>query len=271
MRSTVGRSIVLLFMLAVCILWVHCGKDKSSGPDDKVSNTDFVAKESFRFAVDAEDHTGLSLEGINGNVTITGLSGADSVIVAGEKRVGSESMQDAEEHLQDLQVNVWGVQGVVFVKTTQPDQTQGRAYVVDYDITLPKSLQVLVINVNGAVTIDSINSFISVQNVNGPVTLEEIFGSVSVQLVNGQIQAEVTLPQAGLITMSAVNGGIELAVPQNTSAEFSASVENGIISMSNLVLQDLRSTPNSLTGTLGDGQGTISLTTVNGSISVWGF
>jgi len=91
-----------------------------------------------------------------------------------------------------------------------------------------------------------------------------------VQLVNGQIQAKVTLPTDGVIAMSTVNGGINLNIPQSTSAEFSASVVNGTIS-TDLILINLVSTPTSLTGTLGTGEGTIALSTVNGSISVWGF
>jgi len=48
-------------------------------------------------------------------------------------------------------------------------------------------------------------------------------------------------------------------------------VTNGTIRLSNLVLSNSVSTPGSLTGILGSGQGTISLTTVNGGIYVTGF
>ncbi len=270
MRGNVSRFI-LLATLTVCVFCVRCGKDKSVGPGDDVRNTDFVATESFYFKLNSDDHLRLRLEGINGNVSIIGLSQSDSVVVAGEKRVGSESLQDAEAHLQELGVSVQDLTSEVFVKTTQPDETQGRSYVVNYAVVLPKEFEVLVTNVNGAVIIDSINNSISVQNVNGQVTLDEVFGSVFVSLVNGQIQAEVTLPTDGTIDMATVNGGIDLDIPQSTSAEFSATVVNGMISMFDLVLQNLVSTPNSLTGTLGDGQGAISLSTVNGTISVHGF
>ncbi len=258
-------------MLASCILLVHCGKEKSTRSDNNVIDTDFVARESFHFAVEAEGHTQLRLQGINGNITITALSGVDSVIVAGERRVGSESMQDAEDHLQNLQVNVSDLYGEVYVNTIQPDETEGRSYAVDYNITLPQTLDVVISNVNGAVTIDSVNGSVSVQNVNGQVVLNDVFGSVSVSLVNGQIEADVTLPTGGTIGMATVNGGIGLDIPQSTSADFSASVVNGTISISGLVLTDLVSTPYSLTGTLGDGEGTIGLSTTNGSISVSGF
>jgi hypothetical protein len=270
MKNTVSKCVVLI-LLIVCLPCIHCGRDNPVDSDGIVRNTDFVASESFSFGVQVTDHTQLRLEGINGNVTITALSGADSVIVTGEKRVGSESMQDAEDHLQELDVSVTDALNEVFVKTTQPDQSHGRSYVVDYSIALPQNLVVVIINVNGGVTIDSVNSSVSVVNVNGQVVLNEIFGNVSVSLVNGQIQAEVTLPTGGTIGMSTVNGGIDLDIPQSTSAGFSAIVVNGTISISDLVLTGLVSTPTSLTGTLGTGQGTISLNTVNGSISVAGF
>jgi hypothetical protein len=262
---------VLLVLLALCFCFLGCSSDKSSGPEENVSNTDFVAKASFYYGVEVTDHTRLRLEGINGNVTVTALTEADSVIIKGEKRVGSESMQDAEAHLQELEVSVREIAGEVYVKTNQPDQTYGRSYAVDYNITLPQDLEVVVTNVNGAVDIDSVNGYVSVVNVNGQVDLDDIIGSVSVSLVNGQINAGVTPTKGGVISMATVNGGINLDIPQYTSAEFSATVVNGTITISDLVLTGIVSTPTSLTGTLGTGEGTITLGTVNGSISVSGF
>ncbi|MGB2989370.1 MAG: hypothetical protein WBC98_05380, partial [Candidatus Zixiibacteriota bacterium] len=64
---------------------------------------------------------------------------------------------------------------------------------------------------------------------------------------------------------------IELDIPQNTSAEFSATVVTGTISISDLILQNQVSTPGSLSGTVGSGEGTISLNVVTGSVSVKGF
>lgn len=270
MKRIFSKFIVLV-LLAACISWIYCGKDSPTDSNGNVKNTDFVAADSFSFEVEIEDHMRLSLEGVNGNITITGFSEASSVLIWGEKRVGSESTQDAEEHLNELDVKVTDMQSEVSVKTIQPDQTYDRSYVVDYNITLPQNLQVVVANVNGTVSIDSISNSVTVANVNGQITMDEIFGSTSVELFNGQIQAEVTLPTDGTIALSTTNGGIVLAIPVNTSAEFAATAVNGTISMPDHILKNVTSTSNSLTGTLGDGQGTISLSTVNGSISVSGF
>ena len=92
-----------------------------------------------------------------------------------------------------------------------------------------------------------------------------------IDLVAGTIEGEVTLPLNGAIDMKTVTGDINLVIPVNTSAEFSAAVNIGSISDSNLVLQNEVRTATFLSGTLGSGQGTITLETeVIGNISVSG-
>jgi hypothetical protein len=270
MKSTFKKFITVV-ILTTCIIWIDCGKDNPVDSNDTVANTDFVAEKSFSFQVGVEDHSQLRLEAINGNIAITGIWDSDSVLITGKKRVGSESIEDAEEHLINLEVRVQDLGNEIFVKTIQPEKTYGRDYVVNYTMTLPKDLKVLASSVNGSVAIDSINDDVTISNVNGLITLDEIFGNAFVTLTNGEIDGEVILPLNGTITMTMVNGNIDLHIPANTSAEFSAAVTNGNIKISNLYLKDQTHSPTSLEGTLGEGQGTISLITVNGNISVWGF
>ena len=90
------------------------------------------------------------------------------------------------------------------------------------------------------------------------------------ELVNGRIDANATVPGGGSIELRLTNGNIELEIPRNTSAEFSARVGNGTITLSNLALGNQRRTPTSVEGTLGGGNGAILLTTVNGPIAVRG-
>ncbi len=265
------NKIIALTLAAACIFSIHCGEDGPTDSGDNVHNTDYVARETFAYKVPLAAQSTLRLEAINGNVDVTGVSQADSVVIAGEKRVGSDSMADAEEHLEQLDVQVQDSATEIFVETVQPEETHGRSYVVDYAVTLPPDFQVVIGNVNGSVTVDSIADLVSVNNVNGLVALDEISGSVYVILVNGQIESEVTLPLNGTITMATANGVIELQIPESTSAEFSASVGNGTISVSNLNFTNQVSSSNTLSGTLGQGQGTITLSAGNGNIIVSGF
>ncbi len=262
------KALILIF---VCIFMADCGSDDNpTGSGDNVRTTDYVAKESFSHTVAVSKHTQFRIEGINGNISINGVSDSDTIVITGEKRVGSESVADAEEHLQYLEVTVQDLANEVYVKTTQPQKSYGRNYTVDYTVTLPKDLSVNAININGAVTIVTIDNSISADNINGTVIVKEINGNVSVNLINGGIEGEVTLPLNGIINMTLVNGDIELAVPQSTSAVLYAQVVNGTIGISGLDLRNETVSQNSLRGTLGNGQGTLSLSTVNGTIYLSG-
>ena len=90
-------------------------------------------------------------------------------------------------------------------------------------------------------------------------------------VVNGNINARVLLPPQGTCSLNTVNGGIDLQIPRDTSAEFSASLANGTISLTDLVLQNAVSSRTSMRGKLGEGAGRITLQTVNGDIRARGF
>ncbi len=183
----------------------------------------------------------------------------------------SDSYDDADAHLENLEVLIHDKIDEISIETDQPTVTYGRDYKVNYNIIIPDGWKVEVGNVNGTVQIDSINNDVNVELVNGDVVLNEIVGSVRVGVTNGTIYGKIRLPIGGVCNIEAVNGQIQLNIPRTTSANFDAKVTNGIINVSNLVLQNMVSSRNMVSGILGSGQATIHLETVNGTISVNGF
>jgi hypothetical protein len=270
MKETLKRLIVPLVLFTLLVV-LGCGDDGGTGVDDCVDNTNFSAEADFRYAVEVAAQNHLDLDGINGSITISGLSEADSVIVSGTRRVRSESTEDAEEHLELLAVDITDLQGEVRVSTRQPSPSHCRSYEVDYEITLPEDFEVSIEHINGSILIDSIEDDVVVVNVNGNLSLDDIAGSATAMIVNGQIDAMLTLPPAGTVDLFLTNGGISLGIPQSTSATFSAGVTNGNITVTNLTLADEVITATSHTGTLGGGDGDISLLVTNGNIAVTGF
>jgi len=278
-RSESRNYPIFLYLLTFIIL-TSCG---GGGGDFNVNfpplspippgtNTDFEAMETFSAEVPVVNQTQFNLTGIEGEVNITGISGATSVMISAIKRVQSESIEDAEARLQALKVNVQDLATEIRVETIQPIDDGGRNYIVDYTIILTNFLEIRVQNTGGIVTLDSINNDVTVINVGGNITLSNILGSALIDLVAGTIEGEVTLPLNGAIDMKTVTGDINLDIPVNTSAEFSAAVNIGSISISNLVLQNEVRTSTFRSGTLGSGQGTITLETeAFGNISVSGF
>ena len=269
-RLSKNAASILLFL--VMGLWALTACDvRVLDSDDNVANTNFSAVEAFAFEIAIKNQTRLNLTAINGPVDVIGVAGATTAKIFGERRVESESAADAQAHLKELEVRVTDRQDEVAVNTIQPDNSHGRNYKVVYHLRLPNTWKFAVDHVNGIVTIDSLRNDVSLKVTNGSVQLREVFGSVNAELVNGQLTGKLWLPVQGTCKMATVNGQILLTIPTTTTAEFSAAVTNGDINLSNLSLNNSVSTPKSLRGKLGNGQGTISLSTVNGNISVSGF
>ena len=262
----------LLWCLALVLTFslLSCDDDSSpSGPD--VVNTDFSASEDFFLRIGIADQSRLRLEAISGSVEITGASGVDSVTIWGERRVESESVADAEEHLQQLSVEMSESGGQIAVWTEQPEQSHGRNYIVEYHAEVPTTWQLAVEQVNGNIAISTTENSVEANLVNGTMRLWDISGSVDGEGINGTIDGKIFLPPSETCTLRITNGTIGLLIPQSTSATFAAQVSVGTIALHNLSLQNQNVTPTSLTGTLGAGEGEIELLTVNGNISVTGF
>jgi len=267
------RRPALLALLATSVLWLGCDNTADPVATDTggdVANTNFEAKASFSFQVDVTSHTQVRVEGINGNVVFAGSSEATAVTISGERIVGSESVADAEAHLDDLEVSISDLGDEILARTTQPSEAHGRNYTVNYDVTLPENLAVVVTNTNGTVSVDGNRSGVSIDLANGQVILDSVEADMDVGLTNGQIDADVSLPLDGTAVLAIVNGNIDLTIPTDASTDLTATVVNGIITSENLEYQSLTQTTKSLNGTLGDGRGTITLSTVNGNIGVRG-
>jgi DUF4097 and DUF4098 domain-containing protein YvlB len=212
-----------------------------------------VASAEFSFEQAVANQRRLVLEAINGTITITGVAGPDVVTVEGTREVHAKTVDEAEQGLPEVQVDVEKFEEEIVVRTIQPQDNQRRNFVVNYEISLPWTLAVLVTSANG--NIDATHTD----------------GSVSVQLSNGNVGARVALPPSGFIEITIANGDTDLFIPVSTSAAFSAAVGNGSIEVSNLELQNLVRTNKTAMGVLGEGNGAITLQTGNGRITASGF
>jgi hypothetical protein len=276
--------------LALVSLWAFTACDITSITDPRDdAGGNATAVEPFSFTVNVANQIRFRIEGINGLIDVVGVPGAATVEIRGERRVRSKSEADARDYLRNLEVWVSDSNNEVFVKTVQPQETQGRNLEVTYYISIPADWETIANNANGNVRVDSLTGKVSVALANGNVQMQEILGNLTigltngnvslaaitggalVALVNGNISAGVTLPQNATCEMNTVNGTIALRIPQSTSARFSADVTNGAINVTGLVIHDVITTPKSVSGRLAEGRGKIALKTVNGNIGVNGF
>jgi hypothetical protein len=235
------------------------------------TDTTIYVEAPFSFKVVADGHARTTIHGINGRVKIIGSTGIDSMTIAGQRRVGSFSAEDAEDHLDSLAVSVTDLGDSLRVTTLQPEDSDGRTYIVDYELTVPQDMELSITNINGNIEIEDIRDSLSLLTANGNILLDDIEGNTTAKVVNGIIVAEIALQPGGIAALSTVNGSIDLAIPTTTSAKLTAQLANGEIVTRHLTLLNEVRTERSLSGTLGEGDGLIALTTGNGNITVIGF
>lgn len=267
--NLINQFKLLLLILAGIIVTalVSCVVD----PTDDVSNHNYSAEESFSYTVPVKNQNRLVLEAINSPIQITGQSGITMVKIWGERIVKSDTQEDADKYLEYLRVVLNNREDEIHVQTDQPSHSEGRGYIVNYNVVIPMDWEIVVGNVDGNVVLEPIRGDAKIHLVNGDIQVKELEGNMAVAITNGSLDAKVTLPANGTCVANTVNGLISLRIPDETSAELSAGVTNGSVAVTNLEVQNLTSSRTSIKGRLGDGKGTIVLSAVNGTISVTGY
>jgi hypothetical protein len=255
-----------VILMVLLILSSACDDDGVEGPDNR-----FSAQDTFVYDVTKASRRELNIQAVNGSITVTGSPGAAAVSIFAITRVEAASQADADARISQIEVEVDSTVDAVLIETLQPTNTEGRNYIVDYEISCPPDLQVAAAYANGSTIVRDLGNSVSIGAANSEVTLDNHSGSAMVGMANGSVDARITMPPGGLIGVTTGNGEIDLAIPLSTSAQFLAETANGGVTVVGLNLQGGVVEPNKVTGTLGDGNGTISLIVSNGTIYVEGF
>ena len=105
--------------------------------------------------------------------------------------------------------------------------------------------------------------------VNGAITGRNLKGGVEARTVNGAVTIDIQSIGDELIDLRTVNGALELTLPKNARANLSATVANGVIDTTGLVLDLMgEQTRCRARGTLTRRCTDLELTTSNGPIRV---
>jgi len=141
---------------------------------------------------------------------------------------------------------------------------------VDYIVQVPQGARLSgVSSVNGSIEIGSVAGDIRASTVNGEMAIDNAARNLSLSTVNGTIVAEMdALGDNQTVKLDAVNGEIELGVPEDADADFSVTTINGNISSEFPSLQAEKEFPvgNKLNGRLGSGGASVKANAVNGTI-----
>jgi DUF4097 and DUF4098 domain-containing protein YvlB len=213
----------------------------------------------------------VSLENINGDITIVGGSG-DQVKVTAHKQAGKQ------EYLDELKVVTDASADYVRIETRHPKSEsswlnwgENNSGSVAYELSVPADVTLDAIEtVNGDVSIQAVSGTVKASTVNGGLEVENLVADVSLETVNGTITADFdALGADQRVDAEAVNGRIELLLPADASARINAETVNGSIDADDFGLEPEKGfVGRDLSGEIGGGDARISLDTVNGSIKI---
>ncbi len=208
----------------------------------------------------------VSLENVNGDVTIE-VWDHDEVQVQAVKKASSPEL------LAALEIDIKATGSRVEVETNYPKNNRGGRISVEYTLMIPVGASVDSVElVNGSLRISGVQGGANIECVNGSIDARQLAGPISIESVNGStdLWLDATWGEDS-VSLEAVNGSIDVYLAPGANVNVDAETVNGKIN-NNLGLEVHKGkyVGSSMRGTIGSGGASVSIETVNGSISVHG-
>jgi len=100
----------------------------------------------------------------------------------------------------------------------------------EFKITVPRAMALDVrTETGGDLTVDNVSGDIEINNMNGEVRLNGIAGSAVINTMNGEVRATYAKPPEKLVSITSMNGQVDLRVPAETKANVRLRTHNGSI------------------------------------------
>jgi len=269
-KTSFNRWIIAIVILVIVVMGILFGLIYQSSA--------VVSTKSFSYSTPANQPSNyytLQVTNVNGAVTLTSWS-LDSFLINGTitaKGLGSSPTQVNLVNLSDS--------GNIIFQAISPNKAVflvAQTYSVKINVFVPLSVRIsklVVDNVNGLVQASSLNvTAANFFSENGDIDFSCSIcgtGGFSAQTTNGNIAGSFFTPLiAGNYSIGTQNGNVLVTIPSASSFKLTASLVNGNIQTTNLVLNSQTKTSTQLTATLGTGTADVSLSTVNGQITIKG-
>ncbi len=243
----------------------------SGGPSKPVLIDDFQWKRVLAAGKTIE------IVGINGPIDASGTGGREVEVVAVKKARKSDP--------ESVRIEVVEYSDGVTICAVYPsarrgeenecreggkgrNNTRNNDVQVSWTIRVPQGVKFVGRTVNGSVVARGLTAEAEAHSVNGDITVETT-SFASATTVNGSIDAKMgSTDWNDDAEFETVNGGITVDLPASASMEVDASTVNGSMSTDFPLTIRGKWGPRRMSGTVGKGGRTLSLSTVNGSMNL---
>lgn len=238
------------------------------------------------FEVDPVGLAQVSCTTHNGDVSISGVDGADRIRVRVRTRAGGEDEADAAAAHEAIEILHKRVDGGLWLgwQWREPRRGTWQASVA-FDVTQPRSMPSKVETHNGDVRVRDLGAPVVATSHNGDIALLGCAGEVSGTSHNGHIAAETSGASLNLTShngslqvrvggegplqgeLRSHNGGITLAVDGERSVRLVCNTHNGRVTCDRNLTR-LEQGRTFLVGEMGSAEGRLAVETYNGRIRV---
>jgi DUF4097 and DUF4098 domain-containing protein YvlB len=233
----------------------NCHRDR--GDDAQFCEArDFTLAAGKSLSVDGRDNGGITVHAWDRNETkVTALIQARG-----------ETERDAQDIAKQITVST----NASDVRADGPrTNRRHESWSVSYEIWAPRHTELSLSASNGGISVDGMDSRMTLETVNGGLSLADVGGDVRGTTVNGGVTANLSGDRwsgAGL-DLRTSNGGVHLMLPSNYSAQLETGTVNGGMDIG-FPITVQGSIGRRVNTQLGAGGPTIRATTTNGGISI---
>lgn len=234
----------------------------------------FQGTQDFRWSGTVAAGKTIEIKGVNGDIR-AGIATGNQVEVTAVKRARRSDPESVEIKVVESSdgVTICALypsrrQVNTCDSSHNGQSTENNDVSVTFTVKVPAGVKFEGSTVNGSVTATGLRADASASTVNGSVEVETT-GAAEAETVNGDVKVQMgRIAGTGEMEFSTVNGGIDVTIPDGVGLDVSASTTNGDISTDFPLTVRGRFGPRHLSGTIGGGGRSLSLTTVNGSIAL---
>jgi hypothetical protein len=204
------------------------------------------------------------IRGINGSVTVETAVGLRDAEIRVDIQASSRAASDRRPVL------IEGSGARLTIRTEDDEGGSNRRDHVRHNlwVRLPREVSLRVASVNGTVTVSAIDGDVALGSINGQVHVESAGTASRIASINGRTVVALSRIGTNGLSVSSLNGGIELLLPHDASADVDIDDVNGGLDSEVAMTLGSRSRGGRLTGKLGNGGPPITIRSVNGGVSL---
>ena len=212
---------------------------------------------------------------VNGRITAEPTDGAE-IVVEGRRTAKASSDDAAREMLAKLEIREEVGESTVRVESRPPRLSGFSGHEIEWTIKVPKGIILDVRTTNGGVRLNDLANDIHAKTTNGGVKGSNIVpGVIEASAVNGGVEFELASPlePGDSIDMETVNGGVELALPNESKASIEARCVNGGVRVEGVTInrpddgnRNDFERRRRLTGDMNGGGARVRMSTTNGGV-----